>query len=62
MLDLTLGPSFKVKQWFNGFGELSLRWIQICKGLRCVGLAIGPRGSQYETISYKNHGLGIFWL
>ena len=23
LLDLTLGPSFKVKQWFTGFGELS---------------------------------------
>ena len=30
--DLTLGPSFKVKQWFTGFGELSFRWIQICIG------------------------------
>ena len=30
--DLTLGPSFKVKQWFTGFqiGELSFRSIQIC--------------------------------
>ena len=28
--DLTMGPSFKVKQWFTGFGELSFRWIQIC--------------------------------
>ena len=28
--DFTLGPSFKVKQWFTGFGELSFRWIQIC--------------------------------
>ena len=33
MLDLTLGPSFKVKRWFTGFGELSFRWIQICIGL-----------------------------
>ena len=32
MLDLTFVPSFKVKQWFTGFGELSLRWIQICIG------------------------------
>ena len=23
MLDLTFGPSFKVKRWFTGFGELS---------------------------------------
>ena len=29
LLDLTFGPSFKVKQWFTGFGELSFRWIQI---------------------------------
>ena len=32
LLDLTFGPSFKVKQWFAGFGELSFRWIQICIG------------------------------
>ena len=32
MLHLTFGPSFKVKRWFTGFGELSLRWIQICIG------------------------------
>ena len=32
MSDLTLGPSFKVKRWFTGFGELSFRWIQICIG------------------------------
>ena len=25
-----LGPSFKVKRWFTGFGELSFQWIQIC--------------------------------
>ena len=30
--DLTLGPSFKVKRWFTGFGEFSFRWIQICIG------------------------------
>ena len=32
MSDLTFGPSFKVKCWFTGFGELSFRWIQICIG------------------------------
>ena len=32
ILDLTFHPSFKVKRWFTGFGELSLRWIQICIG------------------------------
>ena len=30
--DLTLGPSFKVRLWFTGFGELSFRWVQICIG------------------------------
>ena len=30
--DLTLLPSFKVKRWFTGFGELSFWWIQICIG------------------------------
>ena len=32
MLDLTFGPSFKVKRWFTGFGKLSFRWVQICIG------------------------------
>ena len=27
-----LGPSFKVKRWFTGFGDLSLWLIQICIG------------------------------
>ena len=31
-LELTFGPSFKVKRWFTGFGEFSLRWIQIYIG------------------------------
>ena len=30
--DMTLGPSFKVKQWFTDFGELSFQWIQIFIG------------------------------
>ena len=32
MLDMTCGPSFKVKWWFIGFGELSFQWIQIYIG------------------------------
>ena len=52
MLDLTLGPSFKVKQWFTGFGELSFRWIQICIGLRCVGLVVIAPGWP---------GMPLFW-
>ena len=35
MSDLTFGPSFKVKRWFTGFGELSFLLVQI---LRCIGL------------------------
>ena len=30
--DLALGPPFKVKRWFTGFGELSFSSIQICIG------------------------------
>ena len=30
MSDVAFGPSFKVKRWFTGFGELSFWWIQIC--------------------------------
>ena len=30
--DLTFGPSFNVKQFLTGFGELSFWWIQICVG------------------------------
>ena len=30
--DLTFDPSFKVKQWFTVFSELSFQWIQICIG------------------------------
>ena len=32
LLNLTFDPSFKVKRWFTGFGELSFWWIQICIG------------------------------
>ena len=46
--DLTLGTSYKVQQWFTGFGELSFRWIQICKSAYNL-LIIGPRGLQSET-------------
>ena len=37
MLDLTFAPSFKVKQWFTGFGELYFWWIQICIGSPMLG-------------------------
>ena len=40
LLDLTFGPSFKVKRWFTGFGELSFWWIEICIGCPIVGLVI----------------------
>ena len=51
--DLTLGPSFKVKQWFTGFGELSFRWIQICIGSPM-------RRSSYVIVAYKNYIFLIF--
>ena len=41
MLDLTFGPSFKVKQWFTGFGELSCGGYKFVSDLRCVGLVLG---------------------
>ena len=31
--DLTLGSSFKVKQWLIGFGEFSFWWIQFASVL-----------------------------
>ena len=67
MLDLTFGPSFKVKRWFTGFGELSFRWIQICiSSPMCRSsydflLALWQSGAIYKTyligcIAYH------FWL
>ena len=38
--DLTLEPSFKVKQWFTGFGELSFREYNFALVLRCIGLVL----------------------
>ena len=43
---LLQGQTRIVKQWFTGFGELSFRWIQICIGLRCVGLVL------YVVVTY----------
>ena len=45
MLDLTFGPSFEVKQWFTGFGELSFWWIQIC-----IGSLMRRSGVIYEVL------------
>ena len=36
LLDLTLGPSFKAKGWFTGFGELSFQLIQFTLILQCT--------------------------
>ena len=36
MLDLTLGPSFKVKRWFTGFGLFG--GYKFASVVRCVGL------------------------
>ena len=45
LLDLTFGPSFRLKRWFTGFGELSFQWIQICIGspMRRSSLYLGPQ-------------------
>ena len=43
--DLTFGPSFKVKRWFTGFGELSFRWMQICIGSPMRRSSYLPPGS-----------------
>ena len=57
--DLTLGPSFKVKRWFTGFGELFFQWIQICIGSPM------PRSSYiyYFTPTFLSHKiLSVSWL
>ena len=58
-LELTLGPSFKVKRWLIGFGELSLWWIQFASALRCV------RSSLYlvlEVCNVKNASKKPHWV
>ena len=34
--DLALGPSFKGKQWFTGFSELSSAGYNLASVLRCT--------------------------
>ena len=47
--DLALGLSFKVKRWFTGFGELTLRAIQ----LPSVQLQkVQPGGIYYRNIQF----------
>ena len=45
--DLCRPPSFKVKQWFTGFGEFSLQWIQIC-----IVSPMHRSSFYYATIAY----------
>ena len=47
LLDLTFDPSFKVKRWFTGFGELSFQWIQIC-----IGSLMHRSSSFLEVLKY----------
>ena len=58
MSDLTFGPSFKVKRWFTGFGELSFRWIQIC-----IGSPI-RRSSSYmhHDVVYESNGFIVLHI
>ena len=55
--DLTLDPSFKVKQWFTGFGELSFRWIQIC-----IGSPMRRSSFQYRKDINVQHFSGVYQL
>ena len=54
MLDLTFGPSVKVKRWFTGFGKLSFRWIQICIGspMRRSSYYYKDRPTWFQQISH----------
>ena len=38
--DLTLGSSFKVKQWFTGFGSCLFGRYKFALVLQCVGLVM----------------------
>ena len=61
MLDLTLGPSFKVKQWFTGFGVLSFQWIPV--GGRVAGKSLSRlylrNRKVWEVDTWQGHWLGI---
>ena len=55
--DLTLDPSFKVKRWFTGFGELSFRWIQICIGCPMCRSSFHSNMTNYLKMNnYKFYG------
>ena len=56
MLELTFGPSFKLKQWFTGFDELFYRWIQICIG--------SPMRRSNSTVDFslKSYSCHFWWL
>ena len=65
MLYLTFGPSFKVKQWFTGFGELSFRWIQICIGSpmrRSSYCLMNTVSSKLAFIMSTHWGLDVLFL
>ena len=60
MLDLTFGTSFKVRQWFTGFGELSFQWIQICIGSpMCTSTYTEHNGEKIIKIGQE---IGKLWL
>ena len=54
--NLALGPSFKVKQWFTGFDELSFHWIQICIGspMHVLGLVFFNLFFRMKNFSSKS--------
>ena len=51
--DLNFGPSFKVKRWFTGCGELSFWWIHICisSPMRRSSYLVGPTFARYRSIT-----------
>ena len=55
MSDLTFDPSFKVKQWFTGFSELSFLWIQICIGspMHRSSFILLPQDTELLSHSHK---------
>ena len=53
-----LGPSFKVKRWFTGFGQLSFQWIQICIGSPMCRSSSWI-GHWWGSVGILNHGVNF---
>ena len=51
--DLALDVSFKVRQWFTGFGEVSFKWILFALVLRCAGASFRYKINQIPLYQYN---------